>query len=97
MKNMPFKKLLIVATITFLLLKKIMCIYYRKATEEFNKATCHLEAAQKEVKGFESKLRMVKETWKNKQSQVHVGEKRVRTINSEVNTLKAAIEKNDNR
>lgn len=42
-------------------------------------------------------MKTIKQEYKNKQSEVSVAEKRVRGINSEIATLKATIEKDNNR
>lgn len=68
----------------------------RKATDNFNKATQNLEVLLKDVKDVEKKMKTIKQEYKNKQSEVSVAEKRVRGINSEIATLKATIEKDNN-
>lgn len=76
---------------------KICHTCFRKANEDFNEASGLLKAAVKQVQECQKTIKMAKEDFKNKQSQFLVAEKRVRTIKSEIATLKAAIEKNDNR
>lgn len=78
-------------------LSEFCAVYYRKATENFNKATEHLEVLLNEAKDVEKKMKTIKQEYKNKQSEVLVAEKRVRAINSEITTLKATIEKDNNK
>ena len=65
-----------------------------KLAQEANE---YLKNVSKQLRTVDAKMRSLKNEYKDKQSQLSIAEKKARTISSEIATLRAAVEKDNNK